>query len=153
MTATGEVLRLARLEVEAFEEERRQLDSQRCNLISASNNDPYDKTKATFLHELSEREADFEAAINKWNDLKEERDQSGKADLTKFAEKAKDLAERSASAQVEILSYVKEVEVVSTTGNAYSKVGIFTSHTLSSHLILPSFRRCWFSSPSCQGYS
>ena len=123
MKAAGDLLRLARLELETFEEERRRLDSQRSNLIAASNSDPnFIKIKSTLLHELFEKETAFEAAVSKWTDSLEERGRSGRADLSKFAEKAKSLTETSASAQHEIASVVREAEVISATGNAYSKV-------------------------------
>ena len=126
MTAAGDVLRLARLEIEAFEEERRQLDSQRSNLIAANNNDPnFIKTKTTLLHELLEKETAFEAIVSRWTDSLEERGRSGtgKASLSKFAEKAKSLAEGSTSAKQEIASHMTDAEVISATGIAYSKVG------------------------------
>lgn len=122
MTAAGDILRLARLEVETFEEERRRLDSQRSNLIDRDPN--FIKIKTTMLHELFEKETAFEVAVTKWTDSLGERGRSGEADLSKFAEKAKSLAKRSASAQQEIASDVKDAEVMSVTGNAYSKVGI-----------------------------
>ena len=126
MTAAGDVLRLARLEIEAFEEERRQLDSQRSNLIAANNNDPnFIKTKTTLLLDLLEKETAFEAIVSRWTDSLEERGRSGsgKASLSKFAEKAKYLAEGSTSAKQEIASHMTDAEVISATGIAYSKVG------------------------------
>ena len=129
MTAAGDVLRLARFELEAFEEERRQLDSQGSNLIAANNSDPnFIETKTTLLHELLEKETAFEASVSRWTDSLEERERSGsgKTSLSKFAEKAKSLAEGSASAKQEIGSHMTEAEVISATGIAYSKVGILT---------------------------
>ena len=53
----------------------------------------------------------------------EERGRNGRADLSKFAEKAKSLAERSSSARQEIAGDVKNAEVATGTAEAYSEVG------------------------------
>ena len=128
MTAAGDVLRLARFELEAFEEERRQLDSQGSNLIAANSDPNFIKTKTTLLHELLEKETAFEASVSRWTYSLEERERSGsgKTSLSKFAEKAESLAKGSASAKQEIASHMTEAEVISATGIAYSKVGILT---------------------------
>ena len=52
----------------------------------------------------------------------EERGRGGRADLSRFSEKAKSLAERSTSARQEIANDVQDVEVASAAGNAYFKV-------------------------------
>ena len=66
-SAAGDLLRLARLELEAFEEEGRQLDSRRGNLTDAGNSgSKFIKTKTTMLRELFEKESAFEVALKKW---------------------------------------------------------------------------------------
>ena len=65
--SAGDLLRLARLELEAFEEEGRQLDSRRSNLTNAGKSDSnFIKTKTIMLRELFEKESAFEVALNKW---------------------------------------------------------------------------------------
>ena len=67
-SAAGDLLRLARLESEAFEEEGRRLDSRRSNLTNAAgkSDSKFIKTKTTMLRELFEKESVFEEAVKKW---------------------------------------------------------------------------------------
>ena len=66
-SAAGDLLRLARLESEAFEEEGRRLDSRRSNLTNGGKSDSkFIKTKTTMLRELFEKESAFEEAVKKW---------------------------------------------------------------------------------------
>ena len=66
-SAAGDLLRLARSESEAFEEERRRLDSRRGNLTNGGKSDSkFIKTKIILLRELYEKESVFEDAVNKW---------------------------------------------------------------------------------------